>query len=74
MAAHNMINWVPCHGNKRMLTDTLRNRFGLRDGYIGSDNTNVEGLGSYFKGFSEDEEDAAVVAMTAGVDQDMVRA
>jgi len=44
MAAHNMIDWVPCHANKRMLTDTLRNRFGFRNGYIGSDNTNVEGL------------------------------
>ena len=42
MAAHNMIDWVPCHANQRMLTDTLRHRFGLGDlGYIGSDNTNV---------------------------------
>ena len=43
MAAHNMIDWVPCHANKKMLTDTMRNRFGFRNGYIGSDNTNVEG-------------------------------
>ena len=29
MAAHNLIDWVPCHANKKMLTDTLRNRFVL---------------------------------------------
>ena len=39
-----MINWVPCHANKKMLTDTLRDRFGLDGGYIGSDNENVEFL------------------------------
>ena len=44
MASHNMINWVPCHANKKMLTDTLRDRFGLDNGYIGSDNENVDGL------------------------------
>ena len=39
-----MIDWVPCHANKKMLTDTLRDRFGLDGGYIGSDNENVEFL------------------------------
>jgi len=52
-----------------MLTDTLRNRFGLHNGYIGSDNTNVEGLSGYFRGFASNDSDAAVIAMEAGVDQ-----
>ena len=71
MASHNMIDWVPAHANRRMLTDTLRNRFGLRGGFIGSDNTNVEGLAGYFRGFASNSTDAAVIAMHAGVDQDM---
>jgi beta-glucosidase len=71
MAAHNMIDWLPCHANRRMLTDTLRNRFGLRDGYIGSDCGNVEALFKSFTGFSDSEADGAVLAAEAGVDQDM---
>ena len=31
MAAHNMVNWVPMHANKPLLTDVLRHRFGLGD-------------------------------------------
>eukprot|EP01060_Flectonema_neradi_P000152 TRINITY_DN1010_c0_g1_i1.p1 TRINITY_DN1010_c0_g1~~TRINITY_DN1010_c0_g1_i1.p1 ORF type:complete len:823 (+),score=148.97 TRINITY_DN1010_c0_g1_i1:44-2470(+) len=71
MAAHQMIDWIPCHANKKMLTDTLRNRFGLKGGYIGSDNTNIEGLRNYFIGFASSLEDAAQLAMNAGLDQDM---
>ncbi len=71
MAAHNMIDWLPCHANRRMLTETLRNRFGLGDGYIGSDCGNVEALMNSYTGFSFDTLDAAVQAAEAGVDQDM---
>jgi beta-glucosidase-like glycosyl hydrolase len=49
-ASHNSVDWVPMHANKKLL-DVLRERFGLgHDGYVGSDNTNVEGLFSYFGG------------------------
>ena len=34
MASHNMINWIPCHANKKMLTEILRDRFGLENGYL----------------------------------------
>jgi len=71
MAAHNMIDWLPCHANKRMLTDVLRNRFGMRDGYIGSDCGNVEALFGSYTGFAESNTDAAVLAMEAGMDIDM---
>ena len=37
MASHNMIGGVPMHANRQMLTDVLRDRFGLGDGgYIGT--------------------------------------
>ena len=53
MAAHNMVDWVPMHANRPLLHDALRVRFGLGEGgYIGSDNTNVEGLADYFHGFA----------------------
>ena len=35
MLSHNMALWTPMHANKRLVTDTLRNRFGLLNGYIG---------------------------------------
>ena len=54
-----------------MLTDTLRDRFGMGDGYIGSDCGNVEALFGSFTGFSIDQMDGAVQAAEAGVDQDM---
>lgn len=42
MASHNIALGVPMHANKRLLTDVLRDRFGLGDGgYIGSDADNV---------------------------------
>ena len=41
MLSHNMALWEPMHGSKRLVTDTLRNRFGLLGGYTGSDMGNV---------------------------------
>jgi beta-glucosidase-like glycosyl hydrolase len=70
MASHNMVDWVPMHANQPLLTGVLRERFGFGNGYVGSDNTNVEGLRDYFY-FAANESDAAVMALTAGVDQDM---
>eukprot|EP00966_Prymnesium_polylepis_P220658 5103867-Prymnesium_polylepis.1 len=65
-----MVDWVPMHANQPLLTGVLRERFGFGNGYVGSDNTNVEGLRDYFY-FAANESDAAVMALTAGVDQDM---
>ena len=60
------------HASTPLLRDVLRERFGLgHDGYIGSDNTNVEGLSAYFHGFASNASDAAAMALAAGVDQDM---
>ena len=42
MASHNIALGVPMHANKALLSDVLRDRFGLGDGgYIGSDADNV---------------------------------
>jgi beta-glucosidase len=71
MASHNMINYIPCHANKHMLTDVLRDRFGLDGGYIGSDNENVEFLANGYQGFASNVSDAAAISIAAGVDQDM---
>lgn len=72
MASHNLVDWVPMHANGPLLNGVLRGRFGLgQSGYVGSDNTNVEGLATYFEGFATDAADAARMAMEAGVDQDM---
>ena len=34
MLSHNMALWEPMHANKRLVTDVLRNRFGLLGGYV----------------------------------------
>jgi beta-glucosidase-like glycosyl hydrolase len=37
MLSHNMALWEPMHASFRLVTETLRNRFGLLGGYTGSD-------------------------------------
>ena len=37
MLSHNMALWEPMHASHRLVTETLRNRFGLLGGYTGSD-------------------------------------
>ena len=69
MVSHNMALWEPMHANTRLVTDVLRNRFGLRNGYIGSDNGNVEQLATAYQ--ITDSDGAVSVAMSAGVDQEM---
>ena len=73
MASHNMIDGVPLHGNRKMLTDVLRHRFGLGDGgYIGSDEGNVWQLSSAYYGVATDAADAASLWLEAGGDQAML--
>ena len=66
MAAYNAVNDVPCHENKRMLTDILRGEWGF-DGYVTSDCGGVISLWeSHHK--EPDEVSAAAAALNAGVD------
>lgn len=72
MAAHNEINGVPCHCNKYLLTDILRDEFGFK-GVIISDYSDVERIYSVFN-LAESVEDAGQLALEAGIDVDMVGA
>ena len=70
MLSHNMALWQPMHANKRLVTETLRNRFGLLGGYTGSDMGNVMQLSRNY-GFAKDGPTAVKLAMEAGLDQNM---
>lgn len=72
MAAHNEINGIPCHCNKYLLTDILRNEFGF-NGVIISDYSDVERIYSVFN-VAATVEEAGRLALEAGVDVDMVGA
>ncbi len=66
MAAYNAVNGVPCHENRRMLTDILRGEWGF-DGYVVSDCGGVSSLyDSHHK--EPDEVSAAAAALNAGID------
>jgi len=66
MAAYNAVNGIPCHENRRLLTDILRNEWGF-DGYVVSDCGGVSSLwDSHHK--EPDEVSAAAAALNAGID------
>ena len=66
MAAYNAINGVPCHENRRMLTEILREEWGF-DGYVVSDCGGISSLwDSHHK--EPDEVSAAAAALNAGID------
>ena len=66
MGAYNAVNGVPCHCDKRLLTDILRGEWGF-DGYVVSDCSAIGRLWDCHKRFS-DPADAAAAALNAGVD------
>jgi len=70
MAAHNSVNWEPMHGSHRWLTSYLRDELGFGNGYVGADSHNVVALYSSQK-VASSLEDAAKLAVTAGLDQDL---
>lgn len=66
MAAYNAVNGVPCHENRRMLTDILRGEWGF-DGYVVSDCGGVCNLWESHH-TQPDEVSAAAAALNAGID------
>lgn len=58
------------HANKRLVTEMLRNRFGMLGGYVGSDMENVKQLTTNYQ-FAKTDETGVKLAMEAGLDQDM---
>lgn len=68
MTSFNDIDGVPASGNKWLLTDLLRERWGF-DGFVVSDYTSVNEMIAHGMG---DLQDVSALALKAGLDMDMV--
>jgi beta-glucosidase len=68
MSAYMDLNGVPATGNRFLLRDVLREKWGFQ-GFVVSDWRSVESLATH--GFAADPADAAVRAVNAGVDMEM---
>lgn len=69
MTSYNSIDGIPCTANRSLLTDVLRDDWKFR-GYVVSDLYSIEGIhGSHY--VAPTIEDAAVQAVSAGVDVDL---
>lgn len=68
MSAYMNLNDVPATGNAFLLRDVLRREWGFK-GFVVSDADSVGNLVTH--GFAADKTDAAVRALTAGVDMEM---
>lgn len=69
MTAFNDLNGLPSTANKRNIAGVLRSEWGFK-GFVVSDYTSVKEL--ILHGLAADGEDAAVKALSAGVDMEMV--
>jgi beta-glucosidase len=74
MPAHHALNRIPCHANRWLLTDVLRDEWGF-DGFVVSDNGDIAKLynwdvasGHYF---ARDHEQAGAMALSAGIDSEL---
>jgi beta-glucosidase len=68
MSAYMDLDDVPAAGNRWLLTDVLRGEWGFR-GFVVSDAMAVGNL--VIQGFARDRKDAALRALSAGLDMDM---
>lgn len=69
MASHCEVDGVPAHGNRRLLTELLRDEWGF-EGYVVSDYNDVPRL-EFFQRVAESVEDACDMALSAGMDMDL---
>jgi len=69
MASHCDVDGVPAHGNKWLLTDLLRDQWGFQ-GMVVSDYMDIKRL-EEFHHVAETVEDAARMALIAGMDMDL---
>ena len=69
MAAHNEINGIPCHGNKRLLKEILRDELGFK-GFVVSDWMDIERMHSMHH-WLPSEDEAFKVSVEAGIDMHM---
>jgi len=70
MSGFNDVNGIPVTGNRKILTEILRNQLGFT-GFVVSDWNAIAQLHE-FSGFSENPKHSAGLALKAGVDMDMV--
>lgn len=71
MTAFNALNGVPATANRHLLADILRDEWGFR-GFVDSDYEAIDQMRNH--GTAGTPEEAAIQAITAGVDMDMVDA
>lgn len=69
MTSYNSIDGIPCTGNKFLLTDVLRNRWGFK-GFVYSDLQSIEGIAGTHR-CAKDYTEAGAIALKAGVDMDL---
>jgi beta-glucosidase len=69
MTAHNEVNGIPCHKDKNMMTDIVRNEFGFKGFYV-SDWMDIERIYSLHH-TSETLDDAFIESVNAGMDMHM---
>ena len=68
MTSFNTINGIPASGDKYLLRDVLKNKWGF-NGFVISDWASIREMIPW--GFSKDEKEAAISAVEAGTDMDM---
>ncbi|MFT3919887.1 beta-glucosidase BglX [Cloacibacterium sp.] len=68
MTSFNTINGIPASGDKYLLRDVLKNKWGF-NGFVISDWASIREMIPW--GFSKDEKAAAISAVEAGTDMDM---
>ena len=69
MAAHNEVNGIPCHANKKLLTDLIRNKWGFKGFYV-SDWLDIERLETLHR-VARNFKEAIYIAVDAGIDMHM---
>lgn len=69
MAAHNELNGIPCHMNKWLMTDVLRNEWGF-DGFFVSDWLDIERIETLHH-VAKDMNEASYLSVDAGMDMHM---
>lgn len=69
MTAHNELNGIPCHANKYLMTDVLRNKWGFKGFYV-SDWMDIERLATIHK-TAANQKEAVYQTIMAGMDMHM---
>jgi beta-glucosidase len=69
MTAHNELNGVPCHANKYLMTDVLRNKWGFKGFYV-SDWMDIERLNTVHH-VAANQKEAVFQTIMAGMDMHM---